>query len=343
MWEDFGVYVFNVCSTLVVLVVAPLLYKELTMGVCRSKKRLDGKVIIITGGNAGIGLETAKDLAKRGAEIVIASRNLTKTQKVVDMIKKETSNDKIHAKVLDLSLQKEVKRFAREILNQFPKIHFLINNAGLSGDIAERFFPNPKVKQGRELTKEGHELRMATNFLGPTTLTELLLERIKESGSPNDVSRVIHVSSMGNVLSKINPEDLDLMAVRQSPFDVNLQYCNSKVMQLHYNCHLARELAHSNTESVALHPGAVRTDIFRDVSALGKLLMIDPMLWLLGKNPRQGAQTSIFCVVSEDKLNGKYLMDCRPAWLVHPSVGDEQREVIMINQVKRLLNLNTSS
>lgn len=93
------------------------------------------------------------------------------------------------------------------------------------------------------------------NFFRPTTLTELLLERIKESGSPNDVSRVIHVSSMGNVLSKINPEDLDLMAVRQSPFDVNLQYCNSKVMQLHYNCHLARELAHSNTESVALHPG----------------------------------------------------------------------------------------
>eukprot|EP00095_Tigriopus_kingsejongensis_P000776 maker-scaffold67_size430214-snap-gene-1.20 protein:Tk00776 transcript:maker-scaffold67_size430214-snap-gene-1.20-mRNA-1 annotation:"retinol dehydrogenase 12-like isoform x2" len=332
------VYTFQVLLKISLLPWLLWVYKELSMGICSSKKRLTGKVVLITGGNAGIGFETALDAAQRGAEVIIASRNMTKTLDACNQIKRKTGNANVHAKLLDLSTQKDVQRFAGEILAEFPQIHYLVNNAGMVGDIMHTRSPNPKYGDAFKVTPDGHELIMATNFLGPTTLTELLLERVKASGILESPSRIIHVSSMANMQGSINPDLMDLSS-RKRPFIAVEQYNNSKLMQLHYNCDLARRLKGSHCESVALHPGVVRTEINRDILDKYKR-MLTAMFYLIGKNCWQGAQTTIFSIVAEESLNGKYLADCRPnRWMVNSTVGDESREVRLIKEVKNLLNL----
>eukprot|EP00095_Tigriopus_kingsejongensis_P000778 maker-scaffold67_size430214-snap-gene-1.22 protein:Tk00778 transcript:maker-scaffold67_size430214-snap-gene-1.22-mRNA-1 annotation:"retinol dehydrogenase 12-like" len=316
--------------------------KEATMGICRSDKRLEGKVVLITGGNSGIGLETAKDLAFRGAEIVIACRNLSKTRIVVDALKEETGNPKICAKPLDLSSQKDTNRFARDILAEYPQIHYLINNAGMAGDVSGmNFYMDSNAKTTSEMTKEGFEVTMATNFLGPLTLTEMLKERVKESGSAAQKSRIIHVSSIGNSSGQVDLKNLDLNLTKQQTFDAGLQYCNTKLFQLLYNRVLAHELQGSQCESVALHPGVVRTNIFQNVNSMVLAICINPFLWLYGKSSKQGAQTSIFCVVSEDKMNGRYLEDCRDGWFRHATVKHESIDTLqtMIGEIKNMLKI----
>jgi retinol dehydrogenase-12 len=122
-------------------------------GVCKSSKRLVGKTVIITGGNTGIGYETALDLAKRGARIILACRNREKANEAADKIKKLTDNEHIESEYLDLADLSSVRHFAKEVNSKLDRLDILINNAGI--------MMCPYWK-----TKDGFEIQFGTNHLG---------------------------------------------------------------------------------------------------------------------------------------------------------------------------------
>ena len=170
---------------------------------CPSSTRLDGKTVVITGGNAGIGKETARELSKyfvdwsiqlsfsfifvsgkRGARVVIGSRNLEKSLKVAQDIRIESGNEVI-ALTLDLASFASVRNFVKELSKHVEKIDILINNAGIM------WLPEEK-------TVDGNEKQIQVNYLGHFLLTNLLLERM------NKPSRIINLSSLAHGWSKWN-------------------------------------------------------------------------------------------------------------------------------------------
>ena len=158
---------------------------------CRSKQRLDGKTVIITGGNTGIGKEVALDLAKRGGRVIIACRDMTKGEKARKEIVEISGNQNVILRKLDLASMKSIKRFADQILSEELQIHVLMCNAGVM------FTPY-------QLTEDGFEMQFGVNHLGHFLLTNLLLDRIKESAP----SRIVVVASLAHYTGYLDFNDM---------------------------------------------------------------------------------------------------------------------------------------
>lgn len=122
-------------------------------GVCTSLNRLDDKVVLITGGNTGLGYETALDLAKRGARIILACRDMKKANEAADKIRQLTNNKRIESGHLDLADLSSVRQFSKEMTSKLDRLDILINNAGIM------MCPSWK-------TKDGFEMHFGTNHLG---------------------------------------------------------------------------------------------------------------------------------------------------------------------------------
>ena len=244
---------------------------------------LAGKTFVITGANTGIGKITARELARRGAHVILACRSLDKTQPVIDEIKKESGNDKIEFVALDLADLASVRRCAEDLLARKIPIHGLINNAGLAGS--------------RGTTKDGFELTFGTNHLGHYLFTRLLLDRIKESGP----ARIVNVASASHYQAKgINWDAL--RAKTKSPTGLP-EYAVSKLANVLFTKELARRLEGSKVTTYALHPGVVATDVWRRVPR--------PVRWVMKKfmvTPEEGAQTSIRCATAPELASetGRY-------------------------------------
>jgi len=244
---------------------------------------LAGKTFVITGANTGIGKITARELARRGAHVILACRSLDKTQPVIDEIKKESGNDKIEFVALDLADLASVRRCAEDLLARKIPIHGLINNAGLAGS--------------RGTTKDGFELTFGTNHLGHYLFTRLLLDRIKESGP----ARIVNVASASHYQARgINWDAL--RAKTKSPTGLP-EYAVSKLANVLFTKELARRLEGSKVTTYALHPGVVATDVWRRVPR--------PVRWVMKKfmvTPEEGAQTSIRCATAPELASetGRY-------------------------------------
>ena len=131
-------------------------------GVCTATTRLDGKVVLITGGSTGLGKETAMDLSKRGAKVYIACPDSKLGLDAVADIKKESRNDDVHHRILDLASFSSIRKFVQEVTAEENYLHVLINNAGI--------FRCPYWK-----TEDGLEMQMGVNHFGHFLLTNLLL------------------------------------------------------------------------------------------------------------------------------------------------------------------------
>ena len=266
---------------------------------CKSKRRLDGKTVVITGGNSGIGKETAVDLARRGARVIIGCRNLQKGKEALKEIKERSGNSNVFLEELDLASLESVRTFADKILNLESRVDVLINNAGVL------MCPYQK-------TKDGFEMQFGTNHLGHFLLTMLLLDRLKRS----QPSRIINVSSSAHRMGsdKINFADINF----EKSYDRWAAYYNSKLANVLFTRELSKRLEGTHVTVNALHPGAVSTELQRHM--FFSSFWFYPIRWYMFKTPEQGAQTSIHCAVSEemDRVSGKYLCDCR---IVEPSKG----------------------
>ncbi|XP_059046730.1 retinol dehydrogenase 11-like [Achroia grisella] len=263
-----------------------------TLGICYSTKHIYGKVVIVTGGNAGIGYETAKDLAFRGGRIILACRNETRGITARDKIITETGNQDVHFRKLDLLSLKSVREFAEGILNTEKRIDILINNAGI--------YSSKFVK-----TEDGLLEGMQANHFGPFLLTCLLLPMIKASAP----SRIINVSSVAHSSGKIDIDNLNMEKNRS--FKGHEIYCNSKLCNVLMANELTRRLEGTGVTANSLHPGVVNTEILNSVDNwIAKTAL--SMLKSQFKTPWEGAQTTIYLAVSPELegVSGKYFADC---------------------------------
>ena len=204
--------------------------------------KLDGKIVIITGANTGIGLETAVDLAKRNARVILACRSVERGETAAVEVRKRSGNDNVVFVQLDLASLDSVRKAAAKILEEEPRIDILINNAGV--------FNNAYTKSA-----DGFELTFAINHLGHFLLTNLLLDRIKEAPS----ARIVNVSSGAYRRAQIDFNDLNL----ERSYGAIKAYGQSKMANILFTRKLAKELQGTGVTVNVLHPGAIYTNIFR--------------------------------------------------------------------------------
>ena len=225
-----------------------LIRKWAAGGVCTSKARLDGKTVIITGANTGIGLETAVDLAKRNARVILACRSVERGEKAAVEVRKRSSNDNVVFRQLDLASLESVRKFAGKILEEEPQIDILINNAGV-------------LILKYTVTQDGFETHFGVNHLGHFLLTYLLLDRIKEAPS----ARIVNVSSFGH---KTGHLDFDNLTAECPHFQWSQYYANSKLANVVFTHALAKRLEGTRVTANSLHPGAIDTDIDRHFTGI---------------------------------------------------------------------------
>ncbi|XP_038218506.1 retinol dehydrogenase 12-like [Zerene cesonia] len=281
---------FCIIVTLLIFLIGLRLYFQPVKEVCRCKTKLNGKVALVTGGNSGIGLETARELARRGAKVIIASRDVARSAAAVSDIISTTGNPQVEHKHLDLSKFKSVRQLAEDFNKSGDPLHILVNNAGVSS-----------LKN--RLTEDGIDMIMQINHFGHALLTNLLLDKLKESAP----SRIVVVSSILHHVAILNLDDL--AAKNKSHFMV--RYNNSKLCNILWARALAKVLPKGVTVN-CLHPGLVSTNIFQKVPPLLGFV-VGKILDIFFKVPKEGAQTVIHLCVSPDleEQSGGYYTECQ--------------------------------
>ncbi|XP_072910489.1 retinol dehydrogenase 12-like isoform X2 [Hemitrygon akajei] len=240
--------------------------------------RLDGKTVIITGANTGIGKESTKELAKRGAHIIMACRDTEKADAAAKEIIEETGNPNVVVKKLNLADIKSIREFAEQINNEQQQVNILINNAGV--------MMCPYLK-----TEDGFELQFGVNHLGHFLLTYLLIDLLKRS-SP---ARIINVSSTAHKMGTIQFDDLN----SEKSYSSVKAYAQSKLANILFTKELARKLE-----------GVVRTELARHLNPVTRfgLSLLRPFT----KSPEHGAKTTNYCAIAPglEKETGQYFSDC---------------------------------
>ena len=251
---------------------------------------MQGKTVLITGGNAGIGKATAFQLAEMGAKVTIACRNEKKNEKVVRQIQKSTGNPHISALACDLSSFLSIENAVQQFKKQYDHLDILINNAGIFSTRLQK-------------TKEGFEHQFGINHLGHFLLTNLLLGRLKASFQP----RVINVTSVAHFKGTM---DFNSLRGDLRPYNGLEAYAQSKLANVLFTREMARRFPAIDCN--CLHPGVVRTSI-------GSKNTKWPMsvLWTIWKpfmcSPERGAKTSVFLASSPmiKGVTGQYFDHCQ--------------------------------
>jgi NAD(P)-dependent dehydrogenase (short-subunit alcohol dehydrogenase family) len=249
---------------------------------------MQNKICIVTGSNSGIGKETAVELAKKRATVVMVVRNKERGDKAQKEIVKRSGNNSVDLMICDLSSMKSIRQFAEEFKRKYKRLDVLVNNAGA-------------VFNKREVTPEGFERTFAVNYLGPFLLTRELLDMLKSSAP----SRIINVSSGLAKDGKVDLDDLQSENITgkksyshaRSPF-----YANTKLMLILYTYELARRLQGSGVTANVLLPGFTATNLGRNSGNLRSSIMFK-MVRPMQQSAKKGAETSIY-LSSSDEVKG---------------------------------------
>ncbi len=214
-------------------------------GVCRSKALLNGKTVIITGANSGIGKETALELARRNARVILACRSTERGEKAAEEIRRRSKNQNVVVRPLDLASFASIRTFVHSVVNEEKQLDVLVNNAGV--------FMLPLRR-----TKDGVEMHFGVNYLGHFLLTNLLLDRLKQAPS----ARIVNVAAdIPTWLGDINFEDIN----SESSYNRVRSVAQSKLAVILSSQYLAQQLKQEGTKVTVntVHPGIVRNDFGR--------------------------------------------------------------------------------
>lgn len=262
---------------------------------------LTGKLVFVTGGASGLGQETARAMAAKGAHVVLAARDQAKLDEAADAIRADTGSDKVETIIVDLASLDSVRSCSAEANSRFDRIDLLINNAGVMAC--------PQMQ-----TADGFEMQFGTNHLGHFLLTKLLMPLV-EKGSGK---RIINLSSRGHHFC---PVDLDDPNFERREYDKWQSYGQSKTANILFSVGLEKRFADRGIHSIALHPGGIVTN-------LGRHMTEQDMEWMrkrIEENQKsggqgfktipQGAATTCWAATSPD-LEGRggiYCEDCHVA------------------------------
>lgn len=237
---------------------------------------LRGKTAIVTGASAGIGKEIARDLHELGAEVILAVRSVDRGE----AMRRELGGERLKVMQVDVSSQNSIRAFCQRVLDEVPKLHVLVNNAGAW---IER----------KQTSVDGIELTWATNVLGYFLVTELLRPRLVGTGD----ARIVSVAS-GYAFGL----DLDDVEFERRPYSASAAYAQSKQANRMWTWALARRLAGTRVTANALHPGAVATKLLS--SGFGDMG---------GRSPAHGADTASWLAAAREVegVSGKFWMDRR--------------------------------
>jgi retinol dehydrogenase-12 len=250
---------------------------------------MQGKVCLVTGATSGIGLVAARELAARGATVVLVGRSRERSAAAAAAITSQTGNQNVSFMLADLSSQRAVRELAAQFRAAHERLHVLVNNAGA-------------VFMRRERSADGIEMTWALNHLAYFLLTDLLLDTLKASAP----ARIISVSSDAHKGGRIDFDD------PQRPGGFRA-YSQSKLANILFTRELARRLEGTGVTANTLHPGVVATNFGVNNGWIARALR--PLLNLASISAEEGAKTIVYLATSPEVagVSGEYFYKCRVA------------------------------
>lgn len=259
----------------------------------RSKEfDLSDKLVVVTGGNVGLGFESAQDFARRNARVVLGCRDINKGEEAVKSIKEKTGNDAVECLEVDLGSLASVRKFCTELKSKYPPIYALVLNAGV-------WYPMDEKKK----TSDGFEIHFGVNHLGHFEMARLLIDQMAEAGS-----RIVIVSSSLAKTGKIDFETQDFVREGRVAEEDGKKsfaptgYCDSKLMNA-LTCRYLTTILPPHVTTYAVCPGFCRSSLGRHVSfPLYQKMLVAPIMLMIQRTSIQGAQNIVFATV-EDTSN----------------------------------------
>jgi NAD(P)-dependent dehydrogenase (short-subunit alcohol dehydrogenase family) len=274
---------------------------------------LSGKVAVVTGASGGLGLETARALAGAGAVVVLAARDVVRTEAAASAIRERVPGAALESIALDLASLASVRSAAARLLRSRDRIDLLINNAGV---MATPF--------GR--TADGFEMQLGTNHLGHFLWTSLLAPALLAAAP----ARIVNLSSGGHMISDVHWDDPHF---ERHDYDKWAAYGQSKTANLLFTVELERRLGARGVHAYAVHPGMIATDLGRhlsaaDLAALAEMAKSAPGGLPPFKSVAAGAATTVWAATAPELAHqgGRYLADCRVSdehapWALDPAAA----------------------
>ncbi|XP_022824696.1 retinol dehydrogenase 12-like [Spodoptera litura] len=286
---------------------------------CETNVRLDGKVALVTGATAGTGLEIAKNLARRGAKVIIASRNPSKLADARNTIIQDSGNQNVITRQMDFESLSSVRNFADTTLRTEPRLDILINNIGAIG-LDDR------------LTEDGLQLMMQVNYFGSFLLTFLLFPLLRISAP----SRVVNVSSLALILGTVDLEHWNDIG-QYSNFGY---YCNAKLADVLFTVEMEKRIRGSGVSVYSMDPGLGKSEFFRNFDNVLIKNVLNAALLKFGRPLPRVATMAVFLAVDPkfEGESGKHFRDCHEfysSWFANDTVLSRN----MWEETKRLVRI----
>lgn len=282
---------------------------------------LSNKTVIITGASSGIGLEAAKALANRGAQVIIAVRNSQKGMLAKELILQENSSASVEVMELNLADLSSVRSFAKAIIDGYDRLDILINNAGV-------------MVPPYQLTMDGFELQFGTNHLGHFALTGLLLPLLKKTVD----SRIVTLSSLAHRRAHIHFNNLD----GSKGYKAMEFYGQSKLANLLFAKELDNRLKEHglSTISLACHPGISSTNLFK-IGKKDPSKMMRSLMNVLFQPAEKGALPTIYAATDKSLKGGEYIgPDGRGNRKGNPALETPAAGIYNLDTMKRLWDVS---